>query len=281
MLWAFGDARGRGFVMGATAGRTTLNGEGLQHQDGHSTLIASCLPSCLSYDPAFVFEVATIIQEGLRRMWDEDQDVLYYITLYNENYAQEAMPDGVRDGILAGIYPFRPTPLAPGEARHRARLVGSGPILLGVLGAQQILAERYGVAADVYSATSWSELRRDALAVERWNRLHPGEPPRVPWVTSCLEQGEGPVVVASDFMKALPDGLARWIPGELTSLGTDGYGRSDTRPALRRHFEVDAEHVVVATLSALLRAGEVDEELVAGAIREFGIDPEAPDPQYA
>jgi pyruvate dehydrogenase E1 component len=273
--WAFGDARGRGFLLGATAGRTTLNGEGLQHEDGHSLVLASTNPACLAYDPAWAYEVATIVQDGLSRMHGAGEDLFYYLTLYNENFTMPAMPEGAREGILSGLYVFRPSP----EARPlRAQLLGSGTMMAQVLRAQEILLEKHGVAADAWSATSYGELRREALCVERWNRLHPGEKPRVPRVTQLLAPAEGPIVASTDFMKAVPDMVGRWVPREFTILGTDGFGRSDTREVLRRSFEVDAEHIVVATLSALVRAGKCDAAVAVAAIKEYGIDPEAPDP---
>ena len=276
-IWAFGDSRGRGFMLGATAGRTTLNGEGLQHEDGTSLLVAGTHPACQVYDPAFAYEVAAIIQDGLRRMWERNEDVFYYIALYNENYEMPPMPDGCLEGILRGLYRFRPA-AKPGKLR--ARIAGSGSILQQALRAQEILGERFGVAADVWSATSWVELRRDALDAERWNRLHPDKKPRVPYVTKVLAEDEGPVVAVGDWVKALPQGVAPWIPAPFHVLGTDGFGRSDTREALRRHFEIDAEHVVVATLSALAREKKFDPKEVVKVIKEFKIDPDALNPQY-
>ena len=275
--WAFADARGRGFMLGATAGRTTLNGEGLQHEDGHSHVLASVIPNLLAYDPAWAYETAVIVRDGLERMYGRGEDVFYYLTLYNEDYPMAAMPDGAEEGILRGLYLFRPG----GEGARRAQLFGSGVILREALRAQALLAERHGVAADVWSVTSYQQLRNEALTAERWNRLHPLEAPRVPYVTAALEHAPGPVVAATDFLKALPDMVARWVPRSFTPLGTDGFGRSDTRPALRRHFEVDAEHIVVATLAALAREGQVEPETVAQAIRDHGIDPEAPEPREA
>ncbi|RMG48785.1 MAG: pyruvate dehydrogenase (acetyl-transferring), homodimeric type [Acidobacteria bacterium] len=275
LIWAFADQRGRGFLLGATAGRTTLNGEGLQHQDGHSHLLASAVPACLPYDPAFAYELAVIIEDGLERMVDRGEDVFYYVTLYNEAYVQPPMPEGCREGILRGLYLYRPF---PEPRRHRARLLGSGPLLLQALEAQRILAERYDVAADVFSATSYTLLRREALEVERWNRLHPTAERRRPFVTSVLANGEGPTVAVSDYVRAVPDQIARWVPGRFTVLGTDGFGRSDTREALRRFFEVDAAHVVVAVLAALAEEGAIDPGLVARAIGEMGIDADAPFP---
>jgi pyruvate dehydrogenase E1 component len=278
LIWALGDARGRGFMLGATAGRTTLNGEGLQHEDGHSHVLASTLPNLRAYDPAFAYEVATLIKDGLKRMYTDGEDVFYYLTLYNQDYPMPAMPSGVEEGILKGLYLYRS---AVQQAKHRAQLFGSGVILLEALRAQEILAEKFDVAADVWSVTSYSQLRNDALAIERWNRLHPVEPPRVPYVTRALESSPGPVIAASDFMKAVPDMVARWVPRPFTPLGTDGFGRSDTREALRRHFEVDAEHIAVATLSALMRLGQVDAGVVERAIHDLGLSPETIEPREA
>ena len=275
LMWAFGDARGRGFLLGATAGRTTLNGEGLQHEDGNSHVLASTIPCLVCYDPAFAFEVAAIVKDGLERMYVKGEDVFYYITLYNQDYPMPPMPAGVEEGILRGLYLFRG---AVQQAKHRAQILGSGPILLQALKAQEILAERYEVAADVWSATSYQQLRMDALTCERWNRLHPGEPPRVPYVTKALESAPGPVIAASDYLKSVPDMVSRWIPRPFTSLGTDGFGRSDTREALRRFFEIDAAHIVVATLSALCQQGQVTPGVVAKAIQEFGIGPNYKEP---
>ncbi len=275
LVWAFGDARGRGFMMGATAGRTTLNGEGLQHEDGHSHLLCSVVPNLACYDPAFAYEVAVIVRDGLKRMYTDGEDVFYYLTLYNQDYPMLAMPSGSEEGILKGLYLLRG---AVQQAKHRAQLFGSGPMLLHAMRAQEILAERFDVAADVWSATSYAQLRMDALHCERWNRLHPGEPPRVPYVTRALESAAGPVIAVTDYVKALPDLIARWVPRPYTTLGTDGFGRSDTREALRRFFEVDAEHIVVATLAALAQQGMVAPGVVARAIQEFGIGPDYLDP---
>jgi pyruvate dehydrogenase E1 component len=276
LIWAHGDQRGRGFLLGATAGRTTLNGEGLQHEDGHSQLLASVVPNLIAYDPAFAFELATILQDGLRRMVRENEDVFYYVTLYNENYRQPGMPEGARDGILAGLYRFRGSELA--AERPRVQLLGSGPLVNEALRAQELLAERWGVAADVWSATSYKELRRDALECERWNRLHPAAEPRVPYVTQALGAARGPVVAVSDFLKLVPDQIARWVPQGLVTLGTDGYGRSESRERLRRFFEIDAEHMALAALAALARRGEIERAVAARAPAELGIDPEAGDP---
>ena len=277
-VWAFGDARGKGFLLGATAGRTTLNGEGLQHEDGHSPLLFSVVPNCRTYDPAWAFELAVIIRDGLARMYQKQEDCFYYITLYNENYPMPPMPPGVEEGILKGLYRFRPATKIPGAKGRVAQILGSGTILREAMRAQEILAERWKVAADVWSATSYTLLRRQALAAERWNRLHPGEKARTPYVAEQLGATEGPVVATSDYMKAVPDQIARWVPGRFLPLGTDGYGLSDSRPALRRHFEIDAEHVVVAVLHELSRLGKVPAADVAAAIKEYGINPDAEDP---
>jgi pyruvate dehydrogenase E1 component len=277
LIWSFADQRGRGFLLGATYGRTTLNGEGLQHEDGHTLLMATTNAACLSYDPAFAFETAAIVRDGLRRMMDENEDIFYYLTLYNEAYPQAAKPEGADEGIVKGLYLFRP---AQGERRHRVQLFGSGAILLQALRAQEMLAEFHDVAADVWSAPSYQQLRQNALDVERWNRLHPEEPPRQPYVTEVLENAEGPVVAVSDSIKAVPDQIARWVPALFTSLGTDGFGRSDHREALRRFFEIDPGHIVVAALSALARAGDVKPEAVTEAIKRYDIDPERVPPVY-
>jgi pyruvate dehydrogenase E1 component len=276
LVWAAGDSRCRGFMVGGTSGRTTLSGEGLQHQDGHSHLLAYPVPNIVAYDPAFAYEIAVIIQEGLRRMYQEQEDVFYYLTVMNENYAMPPMPEDVKEGILKGMYRFRASELK--DARLHAQLLGSGAILNEVLKAQKILEGKYGVATDVWSVTSYKQLHRDGHAVERWNSLHPGEQPRIPYVTQCLAQAPGVFVAASDYVKALPDSIGRWLPGPLTSLGTDGFGRSDGRRALRRFFEVDAESIAVATLAALARQNKIEPDVVQNAIKEMGIDPEKPEP---
>ena len=275
LMWALADARGRGFVLGATAGRTTLNGEGLQHQDGHSHLLMSVIPSVLAYDPAYAFEVATIVKDGLDRMLVKGEDVFYYVTLYNQDYPMPPMPAGCEEGIVRGLYRFRG---AVQQAKHRAQLFGSGPILGQALRAQEILAEKFDVAADVWSVTSYQQLREDALRCERWNRLHPGEPARVPYVTRALESAPGPVIAASDYLRAVPDMLSRWIPRPYLTLGADGFGRSDTREALRRFFEIDAEHIAAATLSALCQQGQLTAGAVASAFQQLGVDAEAVEP---
>jgi pyruvate dehydrogenase E1 component len=275
LAWAFADQRGRGFMLGATAGRTTLHGEGLQHDDGHSHHLAAAYPSCLAYDPAFAYELAAIIKDGCRRMLTEGEDVFYYLTLYNENYVMPAMPDGVEAELLRGLYRFAP---APGGPSKRATILFSGPAWQWATEAQAELAEHYDVGAELWSATSYKSLREEALEAERWTRLHPSQPPRTPWVAQQLARAEGPFVAVSDYMTSVPDSISRWVPGTWLPLGTDGFGRSDTREHLRRHFEVDAGHVVVATLAALAREEQVKPEAVADAIARYGIDPDLPPP---
>ena len=276
LIWAAADSRARGFLVGGTAGRTTLAGEGLQHQDGHSHLNALTVPNCLSYDPAFAYEIAVIIQEGIRRMYDDGESIFYYLTVMNENYEMPPMPDGCADGILKGMYRLRQSPNK--NAKLRAQLFGSGAILNEALKAQKILGEKFGVAADVWSVTSYRELYRDGNAVERWNRLHPEEPPKVPYVTECLKDAPGVFVAVSDYLKALPDSISRWYPRPLVALGTDGFGRSESRDALRNFFEVDVRHITLATLHALQGEGQVKAETVRKAIQEFEINPEKLDP---
>jgi pyruvate dehydrogenase E1 component len=277
LIWSFGDVRGRGFLLGGTAGRTTLHGEGLQHDDGHSLLVASTVPNCRAYDPAFAYEVAVIVRDGMQRMLVDEQDIFYYLVLYNENYAMPAMPSGVEEGIVRGLYRLAPAPKSKGS--RPVQLVGSGPMVRTALEAQSLLAEHHGVAADVWSATSYHQLRAEALGVERWNRLHPTEAPLVPFVTEQLAASQGPIVAVSDWMKSVPDQVARWVPRRLWSLGTDGFGRSDTREALRRHFEVDSGHLVVAALHSLAVEGAVEPAAVTAAIERYGIDPDAVDPR--
>jgi len=280
-VWACADTRTKGFLLGGTAGRTTLAGEGLQHQDGHTHLLALAVPNLISYDPTFAFEIAVIIEDGIRRMYKEGESIFYYITVMNEQYEMLSMPEGARDGILKGLYRLRG---ANGKKKDkkkealRAQLIGSGAILNEVLKAQQILEEQYDVAADVWSMTSYQELYRDGHAADRWNRLHPGETPRVPYVTQCLGDSEGVIVAASDYVKALPGGIERWLPRPLTVLGTDGFGRSEGRASLRDFFEVDAKHIVLATLSALARDGKLDAAALKKAIKDLGINPDKPNP---
>jgi pyruvate dehydrogenase E1 component len=274
-VWAAADSRTRGFLLGGTSGRTTLAGEGLQHQDGHSHLFSLAVPNLVSYDPAFAYEIAVIIEDGIRRMYIEGESIFYYITVMNEQYEMPAMPEGSGEGILKGMYRLR---AAEKKGKLKAQLLGSGAILLEVLKAQQILAEKYDVAADVWSVTSYQELYREGHAAERWNRLHPTEKPRVPYVTRILEKTDGVIVSASDYVKAMADSIDRWLPRPLVSLGTDGFGRSETRASLRDFFEVDAKHIVVATLSALMRDGKVDAKVVAQAIKDLGVNAEKPNP---
>jgi pyruvate dehydrogenase E1 component len=278
LMWAAADARARGFLLGATAGRTTLNGEGLQHQDGHSHLLMSVLPNCVAYDPAFAYEMAMIIEDGCRRMLVDEEDVLYYLTLYNENYAMPPMPKGVEKDLLQGLYRFE---AAPGKPSKRATILFSGPAWQAAVEARDELAAHWDVGAELWSATSYKALREEALSTERWNRLHPSQSARTPWVTQKLSDAEGPYVAVTDYMKAVPDMIHRWVPGTFEVLGTDGFGRSDTREALRRHFEVDAGHVVVATLHALATEGQVKGSAVTKAIAKYRVDPEALDPRLA
>ena len=279
MAWAFADSRGKGFLMGGTAGRTTMLGEGLQHQDGHSIVLASTVPTCLTYDAAYVYELAVVVQDGLRRMYERGEDVFYYITMYNEDYAMPAMPEGAAEGILRGMYQLRPA--TKGEAA--VELFGSGPILNEVLRAQTLLADRYNLQANVWSVTSYNELRRDALTAERWNRLHPAEPARAPYVLAALGSigSSRPIIAATDYMKSVPDQLAPWLGSRLVSLGTDGFGRSDNREHLRRHFEVSAEAIAGAALSKLARDGAMDPAKAQQALADLGLDIEAPDPAHA
>jgi pyruvate dehydrogenase E1 component len=275
LAWAFGDARGRGFLMGATAGRTTLNGEGLQHQDGHSHVLATTFPSLVAYDPAFAYEIALIVEEGLRRMVSVGEDVFYYLTIHNENYPQPAIPGDVREGVLRGLYPY-----AKAEERKalHVNLFGSGSIMMQVLAARDLLAERFDVSADVWGATSYQQLRAECLRADRHARLKPTKAPPTPWLHEILEGARGPVVAASDYMKLVPDQIAPWMPGTYVTLGTDGFGMSDTREALRRYFEVDGPSIAAAALHALARDGAVDGETVSTALRDLGLDPEKVDP---
>ena len=271
LMWLAGDIKARGFLLGATAGRTTLNGEGLQHQDGHSLILSSTIPTLLTYDPAFAFELAVIIAEGMRRMYVEQEDIFYYLSLYNENYSMPPIPEGVEDGILKGLYRFKP---GPEKKKVKAHLFGSGPIIREALRAQQILADKFDVSADVWSATSYKLLRNDALQARRWNMLHPTATAKKSHVETLLANESGVFVAVSDNMKIVPDQIAPWVPGGLTTLGTDGFGRSDTRENLRRFFEVDGELTVIATLFALAEKGQMQRTVVQKAIKEFDVDPE-------
>jgi len=273
-IWAAGDSQAKGFLIGGTAGRTTLAGEGLQHQDGHSLLLSSTVPNCVSYDPTFAYELAVIIQDGLRRMYVEQQDIFYYITCMNENYAHPAMPKGAEQGILKGMYLLQ----SGGRGKVRVNLLGAGTILREVISAAEILEKDYGVPADIFSVPSFSELRREALDVERTNLLRPDKPAKAPYVRECLGDRVGPFIAATDYMKIVPDQIREWIPGRYLVLGTDGYGRSDSRAQLRRHFEVDREHIVVASLRALADEGKLDMATVKAAMKKFNIDPNKPNP---
>jgi pyruvate dehydrogenase E1 component len=279
-MWAFGDQLGRGFLLGATAGRTTLTGEGLQHNDGHSQLLASVSEACVSYDPAWAYEISVIMRDALRRMYDaspeypDGENIFYYLTVYNEPYPQPPAPAtaGLEEGILRGMYQYATSSPSATET-PRAQLLASGVAMPWALTAQRLLAEDWGVAADVWSVTSWTELRRDALACESHNLLKPGEEARVPYVTSALDGAPGPVVAVSDWIRAVPDQIARWVPAPAyTSLGTDGFGFSDTRPAARRFFHVDAESIVLAVLAELAKTGMVDRSLPAKAITKYKLD---------
>ena len=277
LAWVAADARTRGFLLGATSGRTTLMGEGLQHDDGHSHVLSSVIPNCLSYDPTYAYELAVIIQDGLRRMYAEQEDIYYYITLLNENYPNPALPAGSETGILKGLYLLR----AAGEGASQAprvQLMGSGAILLEVIAASEMLAHDFGVQSDVWSATSLTELRRDGLVAERWNLLHPQDEPRVPYVQQCLQTHPGPVVVATDYMKIVADQIRPFVPGRFVALGTDGFGRSDTRESLRSFFEVDRRFIALAALKALADDGVIARQRVSEAMQRYDIDPGKTDP---
>jgi pyruvate dehydrogenase E1 component len=276
--WAAGDMRSRGFLIGGTSGRTTLNGEGLQHEDGQSHLYASTIPNCVPYDPTYAYEVAVIMHDGLRRMVTEQEDVFYYITVLNENYHHPAKPEGVDDGILRGLYLLRAGEAA-GKNAPRVQLLGSGAILREVLAAADMLRDDFGVVADVWSATSYTLLRRDGLEVDRWNMLHPTETPRRAYVTQALDGHDGPIVAASDYMKTFADEIRPYVGARrFHALGTDGYGRSDTRAQLRAFFEVDRRYVALAALTELANDGKIERTRVAEAIAKYGLDPEKPSP---
>jgi len=279
LIWAAADMRCRGFMVGATSGRTTLNGEGLQHQDGHSHVLFSSVPPCQAYDPAFAYELAVIIHEGIYRMYEKQESIFYYLSIGNENYAMPAMPKGVREGIIKGMYKFKASDKK--NPKLKAHLFGSGAIMNQVLEAQKILEENYHVATDVWSVTSYNLLHKDALHVERWNMLHPFEAPKLPYVTQCLAKEKGVCVAASDYIKALPDKIAKWMPQGLVSLGTDGFGRSDSRKALRDFFEVDARHITLATLVALYRNKEIKIDVVEKVIKDLHINPEKANPMIS
>jgi len=282
LAWLAGDMRACGFMIGGTAGRTTLNGEGLQHEDGHSLVLSNTIPNCISYDPCFGYEMAVIIHDGMTRMLTNRESVYYYITAMNENYVHPPMPEGAEEGIIKGIYKFRE--IADGDKkkaqkfRARVRLLGSGTILREVIEAATILEKDWDIGAEIYSVTSFNELAREGLEVERWNMLHPNDDPRVPYVTQILGNDDAPVVSSTDYMKVHSDQIREYVPATFTTLGTDGFGRSDTREKLREFFEVDRRYVTVAALHALSIDGEIDKPTVAKAVQQYGIDPDKPNP---
>jgi len=275
LAWLAGDMRARGFLLGGTAGRTTLNGEGLQHEDGHSHILASTIPNCVAYDPAFAYEVVVIVRDGIRRMVQEQEDVYYYVTLMNENYTHPGMPEGAEEGIVKGLYLLKAGPKGKGP---RAQLMGSGTILREVMAAADLLRDDFKVNADLWSATSFNELRRDGMSAERWSLLHPSQPRRKSYLETALEAHAGPVVAATDYMRAFADQVRSQIPRRYVVLGTDGFGRSDYRAKLRTFFEVNRHYVVVAALKALADDGEIKPDVVDQAIRKYGLDTERPDP---
>ncbi len=279
LIWAAADMRAKGFLIGGTAGRTTLNGEGLQHQDGHSLLNAIAFPTVRAYDPAFIYETAVIVFDGLKRLYEDGETAIYYIMVGNENYVMPTMPEGCEEGIIKGIYKFRSRDVA--NAKHRVQLFGSGAIMNCVLKAQEILADQYQIASDVWSVTSYTQLRREAFECSRWNRLHPAEKPKKSYLETVLAGTQGPFIAASDYVRALPEQLCEYLPGDLVALGTDGMGRSETRPALRRHFEVDAECITIATLYKLHQDGHFDAAFVQKAIADLGVDPDKANPLTA
>jgi pyruvate dehydrogenase E1 component len=275
-IWAAADMRTRGFLLGGTSGRTTLSGEGLQHQDGNSHVLALSVPNLRAYDPAFAYEMAVILQDGIRRMYKDGESIFYYITVMNEPYAMPPMPGDVKDGILKGMYRYRASENK--KAKLRAQLFGSGAILREALQAQEMLETKFGVAADVWSVTSYKALYTDGNEVERLNRLHPGEKPRVPYITECLADAPGVLVAASDYLKALPNMVSKWMPQRLASLGTDGFGRSEGRASLRDFFEVDARFITLATLHELYSDGKIERSVVDKAVKELGINPDKSNP---
>jgi len=275
LAWLAGDAQARGFLLGGTAGRTTLNGEGLQHQDGHSHILANTIPNCRTYDPTYSYEVAVIVQDGLKRMYQEKENCYYYITLMNENYVHPDMPKGAEEGIIKGIYQLEK---GTSKKKNRVQLMGSGTILNEVREAAEILRNDFSVEADVWSVTSVNELTRDGQRAARWNLLHPGEKPRKAYLTEQLEGQDGPFIIATDYMKNYSEQLRPYVPGDYYVLGTDGFGRSDSREKLRHFFEVDRNFVVIAALKSLADQGKVKPEVVSKAIKQFGIDPDKADP---
>jgi len=274
LAWAAGDLRSRGFLLGGTAGRTTLAGEGLQHQDGHSHLNASTIPNCISYDPTYAYELAVIIHSGLKRMYENQEDIYYYLSVMNENYEQPKMPEGVEEGILKGMYLLR----KGGKKKLQIQLLGSGTILREIIAGADLLKEDFGVDADIWSVTSFNELRREGLDVDRWNMLHPNDKPRECYVTQCLGNSKGPIIAATDYMKIYADQIRNFIPGRYEVLGTDGYGRSDTRKKLREFFEVNRYYVCVAALKSLADEGMIDSDKVDEAIKKYDINPDKPNP---
>ncbi|MDX1455908.1 MAG: pyruvate dehydrogenase (acetyl-transferring), homodimeric type, partial [Gammaproteobacteria bacterium] len=279
LAWAAGDSRARGFLLGGTAGRTTLNGEGLQHEDGHSHVMSSVIPNCVSYDPTYSYEVATIVHDGLKRMYEKKEDVFYYLTVMNENYVHPDMPKGAEEGILKGLYKLKGS--GKKKAKHTVQLMGSGTILREVEAAAEILEKDFDIAADVWSATSFTELRRDGMDADRHNMLNPTGKARESWVAKQFKKADGPFVAASDYMRIVAEQIRPWVPGTYITLGTDGYGRSDSRDSLRRHFEVNRHYVVVAALKALADDGEIDAKVVADAIKTFKIDAKRVNPWQA
>ncbi|MBA2483726.1 MAG: pyruvate dehydrogenase (acetyl-transferring), homodimeric type, partial [Nitrosomonas sp.] len=276
LAWAAGDMRSRGFLLGGTAGRTTLNGEGLQHEDGHSHITASTIPNCISYDPAFAYELAVIIQDGMRRMYQEQEDLFYYITVMNENYSHPEMPKNAAQGILKGMYLFKES--SKRSKKPRVQLLGSGTILLEVIAAAELLKQEFNVDADIWSVTSFNELRREALSISRWNMLHPTETARLSYVENCLKEKVGPVIAATDYMKIYADQIREFVPGRYCVLGTDGFGRSDTREKLRQFFEVDRYYIVIAALKSLAQEGKVPVKQVVEALKKYKIDADRQDP---
>jgi pyruvate dehydrogenase E1 component len=277
LAWAAGDMRARGFLLGGTAGRTTLNGEGLQHEDGHSHVLASTIPNCVPYDPTFAHEVAVIMHDGLRRMVTNQEDVFYYITLMNENYSHPGLKPGQEEGIIKGLYLLQP---GDKDSKHRVQLLGCGTILRESIFAAELLKNDWGIAADVWSAPSFTLLARDGQDVERWNLVHPTDAPRVPYVTQCLEQSSGPIIATTDYMRTFAEQIRGYVPKDRSYkvLGTDGFGRSDSRAKLREFFEVNRYYVTVAALKALADEGVISASVVAQAIAKYGINPNKPNP---
>jgi pyruvate dehydrogenase E1 component len=276
LAWAAGDMQARGFLIGGTAGRTTLAGEGLQHQDGHSLIVAGTIPNCVSYDPTFSYEMAVIIHDGMRRMYAEQENVYYYVTAMNENYVHPAMPEGCEEGIIKGLYKFR----TAGDHKQKVQLLGSGAILREVIAAAELLENDWGVSADIWSATSFNELTREAQDVDRWNRLHPTETQKFSYVEQTLADSQGPFIAATDYVRGYAEQIRKWVPGRYEVLGTDGFGRSDTRAQLRKYFEVNSAHVVVAALKALVDEGQLPAVKVTEAIAKYGIDGEKQNPLH-